>query len=209
MKINTHYLQIIAKILTEKLRRWKNYLPVINLILLVSFLGMVGISVLLVYKPPEDTIKRSDFIEKAPDNKKQLTFLDKDKKTIDDYETLLSNNPFSQDRSDWRPSEKKIKTATAKRDPLPKKEEPIPKVEEQKPKGNPKPIKLFGILILGDVKKALILNPDREKNKSAYIFIEEGESIVDYKVKNIEKDRIKLDWYGQEHVVVMRANIRK
>jgi hypothetical protein len=209
LKINTHYLQIIAKILTEKLRRWKNYLPVINLILLVSFLGMVGISVLLVYKPPEDTIKRSDFIEKAPDNKKQLTFLDKDKKTIDDYETLLSNNPFSQDRSDWRPSEKKIKTAIAKRDPLPKKEEPIPKVEEQKPKGNPKPIKLFGILILGDVKKALILNPDREKNKSAYIFIEEGESIVDYKVKNIEKDRIKLDWYGQEHVVVMRANIRK
>ena len=209
MKINTNYLQIIAKILTEKLRRWKNYLPVINLILLVSFLGMVGISVLLVYKPPEDTIKRRDFIEKAPDNKKQLTFLDKDKKTIDHYETLLSNNPFSQDRSDWKPSEKKVKTATTKKESLPKKEEPKPKVEEQKPKGNPKPIKLFGILILGDVKKALILNPDREKNKSAYIFIEEGESIVDYKVKNIEKDRIKLDWYGQEHVVVMRANIRK
>lgn len=106
------------------------------------------------------------------------------------------------------PQKKKSKPQPQREIPCLKKKNPYRKLKN-KNQGNPKPIKLFGILILGDVKKALILNPDREKNKSAYIFIEEGESIVDYKVKNIEKDRIKLDWYGQEHVVVMRANIRK
>lgn len=207
VKINTQHLQAAAKSLAEKARHWKNYLPVINLVLLISLLGMVAICVLLIYKPQEEMIKRVEFVEKALDNGKQLTFLDKDKKTINHYETLLSNNLFSRDRNDWRPVEKK--KITPKKNSSPKKEESTPKEEEQKPKGHPKPIKLFGILILGDVKKALILNPDREKYKSAYVFIEEGEEIVDYKVKSIEKDKIKLDWYGEEHIFVMRANIRK
>ncbi|MCF6149079.1 MAG: hypothetical protein E3K37_10505 [Candidatus Kuenenia sp.] len=207
-KLNTQYLQAVAKNLGEKVRHWKNYLPIINLVLLASLLGMAGVCVHLVYKPREDTIKREELVEKALDNRKQFTFLEKEKKAIDHYETLLSNNPFSQDRDDWKPVEKKNRIP--KKDLSPKQVEPAaPKAEEQKPKGHPKPIKLFGILILGDVKKALILNPDRQNNESAYIFIEEGEEIVDYKVKNIEKDRVKLDWYGEEHIVVMRANIKK
>ncbi|MBM4054298.1 MAG: hypothetical protein FJ264_06445 [Planctomycetes bacterium] len=211
VKINTQYLQTVAKSLAEKMRRWKNYLPLINLVLLAGVLGMVGVCVLLVYKPQMETVKRAVVPEKTTDDKKQLAFLDMEKKNIDHYETLLSNNPFSQDRNDWKPVEKKKKDTKAD---SPSKEEAVSvpasaKTEEQKPKGSPKPIKLFGILILGDVKKALILNPDTTINKDAYIFIEEGAKIVDYKVKKIEKDKVKLDWYGEEHIVVMRANIRK
>ena len=64
-------------------------------------------------------------------------------------------------------------------------------------------------MILGDIRKALIENPDKTKNKNNFIFIEEGEEVAEYKVKNIEQDQVKLDWYGEEHIVNMRSNIKK
>ena len=58
-----------------------------------------------------------------------------------------------------------------------------PEENQQKPKGTPKKITLRGIMILGDTRKALIENPDKTKNKNNFIFIEEGEEVVEYKVK--------------------------
>ena len=46
-------------------------------------------------------------------------------------------------------------------------------------------------MILGDIRKALIENPDQTKNKKPFIFIEEGEEIAEYKVKETEQDQIK------------------
>jgi hypothetical protein len=131
--------------------------------------------------------------------------LDAAPKPINQYELILSNNPFSPNRTAWAPPETKA---------VPKhlEEEIVQSGENQqqkKPRGTPKKITLRGILILGSTKKALIENPDQTKNKKPFIFIEEGEEIAEYKVKNIEPDQIKLDWYGEEQVVVMRSNIKK
>ena len=58
-------------------------------------------------------------------------------------------------------------------------------------------------------QKALIENPDTTKNKNPFIYIEEGDEVAEYKVKSVEEEQIKLDWYGEEQVIVLRSNIKQ
>jgi len=201
--INTKSLWLVIETFGKKVKRWKHYLPIINLILFMVVIGLAIICVLLVYYPPENTIKSEKYGEEIPAKNNVLPPLDMDTKPINNYELILSNNPFSPNRTAWAPPE--TKTGSKHH------EEGIPQpIENQpKPRGAPKKITLRGILILGNTRKALIENPDQTVNKKPFIFIEEGEEIAEYKVKNIEPDQIKLDWYGEEQIVVMRSNIKK
>lgn len=181
-------------------------MPIINIVLLISVVGLSIVCVLSVYYPPESTVKSDRDKDGIPFKMKRLPALDKDTKSLDYYELVLSNNPFSPDRTALVSAESKTDTKTdtkheASAAPL--------AVAEQKPKGTPKNIKLVGILILGNTRKALIENPDRAQNNKPFIFLEEGEEIAEYKVKNIEPDQIILDWYGEEKIFVMRSNIKK
>ncbi len=201
---STKSIVLVLETFVKKARLWKHYLPVINLVLLTGVISLAFVCVLLVYHPPENTLKLEKYREESPVRHNPLPPLDAGVKPIDYYELILSNNPFSPNRTAWNPPE-------AKKDV--KREAEVAQVQpaenQQKPRGTPKKITLRGILILGNTRKALIENPDQTKNKKPFIFIEEGEVIAEYKVKNIEQDKIKLDWYGEEQIIVMRSNIKK
>ena len=202
VNINIKSLQYVIEAFGKKIKQWKHYLPIINLALLIGVASLAIICVLLVYHPLENITKPEKHLEETLLKKKPLVPLSIDNKTADYYERMLSNNPFSPNRTAWIPPETKtdskqeVVTAQSAQN-------------QQKPKGTPKKITLRGVMILGDIRKALIENPDKTKNKNNFIFIEEGEEIAEYKVKNIEQDQVKLDWYGEEHIVNMRSNIKK
>ena len=202
INLNIKSLQPLIETFGKKVKQWKHYLPIINLALLIGIAGLAIICVLLVYHPPENITKPERLTEETLFKKNPLTPLAVDSKSVDYYELMLSNNPFSPNRTAWNPPETKTDS---------KQEEGAAQSIEnqQKPKGTPKKITLRGIMILGDTRKALIENPDTTKNKKPFVFIEEGEEIAEYKVKNIEQDHVKLDWYGEEHIVIMRSNIKK
>ena len=204
VNINIKSLQLFIENFGKKIKQWKHYLPIINLALLIGVASLAIICVLLVYRTPENITKPEKHIEETLLKKKPLVPLSIDNKTADYYELMLSNNPFSPNRTAWNPPQTKTNS---------KQEEGAAQSTEnqQKPKGTgtPKKIALRGIMILGDTRKALIENPDQTKNKKPFVFIEEGEEIAEYKVKNIEQDQVKLDWYGEEHIVIMRSNIKK
>jgi len=204
VNINIKSLQLFIENFGKKIKQWKHYLPIINLALLIGVASLAIICVLLVYRTPENITKPEKHIEETLLKKKPLVPLSIDNKTADYYELMLSNNPFSPNRTAWNPPQTKANS---------RQEEGAAQSTEnqQKPKGTgtPKKIALRGIMILGDTRKALIENPDQTKNKKPFVFIEEGEEIAEYKVKNIEQDQVKLDWYGEEHIVIMRSNIKK
>lgn len=207
VSVNTKAIWFALETFGKKVKQWKHYLPIINLVLFIGVVSLAVICVLLVYYPPENSIKPEKYLKEIPEKNNVLPSLHTDNKPINNYELILSNNPFSPNRSAWAPPETKISSKQH--------EEGTPQVVPQpienqsKPRGTPKKITLRGILILGNVKKALIENPDQTVNKKSVIFIEEGEEIAEYKVKNIEPDQVKLDWYGEEEIVVMRSNINK
>lgn len=202
ININTKALQIVIETFNKKVKRWKYYLPMFNLILFIGVTSLAIICVLLVSYPQRNTIKSEKYGEEISLKKISLPPLLTDTKTINYYEPILSNNPFSPSRTRWNPPEIKMNSIP---------EEGIVQsvVNQQKPKGTPKKITLQGILIIGNTRKALIENPDKMNNNKPFIFIEEGEEIAEYKVKSIEPDQIKLDWYGEEQVIVMNSTIKK
>jgi len=205
INLNIKSLQPVIETFGKKVKQWKHYLPIINLALLIGVAGLAIICVLLVYHPPESITKPEKHTEETLLKKTPLTPLSVDNKAADYYELMLSNNPFSPNRTAWNPPETKKDTTKAEESAA----QLTDATAQQKPKGTPKKITLKGIMILGDTRKALIENPDQTKNKKPFIFVEEGEEVAEYKVKNIEQDQVKLDWYGEEHIVVMRSNIKK
>ncbi len=74
--------------------------------------------------------------------------------------------------------------------------------------GKPKKIILHGVVIAGDIKKALINNPLKGVVKKKTIYIEEGDELEGYKVTSIERDRIKLDWHGEEIIVMLYSGLK-
>jgi len=89
-----------------------------------------------------------------------------------EYELLVKKNLFSQDRAES----------------LPKEPEPEPKVEELSIEA--KKIKLYGVVMMGDYKSALITNsagsPEDQKNK----WIKIGDMIGEINVTDIRKDSV-------------------
>lgn len=192
----------------KKVKQWKHYLPVINLFLLIGVVSLAIVCVLLVYYPSVTSMKPDKEEESISGANAPLPPLRTDARPIHDYDPIVSNNPFSPNRTGWAPPE--AKTEPTMPGSIPPEEGGGQPVEDQpKPRGTPTKITLRGILILGNIRKALVENPDQTSNKKPFVFIEEGEEIAGYKVKNIEPDRVKLDWYGEEQIVVMRSNIKK
>jgi hypothetical protein len=82
--------------------------------------------------------------------------------------------------------------------------------EELKQKGlSEKPIKivLHGIVMAGDIRKAMISNPLAGDSNKKTLYVEEGEEIEGYKVTSIEPDQIRLDWQGEEIIVTIHSGL--
>jgi hypothetical protein len=115
-----------------------------------------------------------------------------------DYNIISAKNAFSPQRKEWV-----VKVAIPK---------PIGSVKKRISKkkslsGKPKKIVLHGIVIAGDVKKALIKNPMTGVSKKKTLYVEEGEEVEGYVVTSIESDQIRLDWQGEEIIVKLYAGV--
>ena len=213
---NTKSLNIVFATIGKKIIRWKYYLPIINLILFFSVVGFAGICILFIYNPPEQMPSRVRH-EESSLAVKPLPLLSIDAKPLDTYELIMLNNPFSSTRTPWISAETSVmapkteaKTDTGREEGEGGGEEiEQTAVSQQKHAGSGPKISLQGILIFGSNKKALIENPDRSKSDKQFIFVGEGEDIGGYKVKSIEQDQVKLDWYGEEVILVMRSTQNK
>lgn len=113
-------------------------------------------------------------------------------KSKEDYGVISARNIFSPERKEW------ITNATVKK--VVNMGKKTNRKKKSKSKG-PRKIMLYGIIIAGDIKKALINNPIRGAGRNRTLYVEEGDEVEGYKVKSIESDQIKLDWQGEEIVV--------
>lgn len=117
---------------------------------------------------------------------------DTDKNDNRNFDIVSSKNIFSATRKEWVTKPKVPKIPPAARKKFERKREP------PKP---PRKIVLYGIIMAGKVKKAMISNPQAGVRNKKIVYIEEGEDIEGYKVKSIEQDKIILDWQGNEMVL--------
>ena len=109
-----------------------------------------------------------------------------------DFDIVSSKNIFSAARKEWVTKPKVPKNLPITKKIIERKKEP------PKP---PRKIILYGIIMASDVKKAMINNPQVGVRNKKTIYVEEGEDIEGYKVKSIEKDKIILDWQGNEMIL--------
>jgi hypothetical protein len=127
----------------------------------------------------------------------------------EDFSVIAERNVFSSKRKEWvvkavipkaskLDRKKKIKSGLAKKSLARKKALA----------GKPKKIILHGIVMAGGLKKALINNPLKGVSKRKTIYVEEGEEFEGYRVTSIEKDRITLDWHGEEIVIMLYSGLK-
>lgn len=117
----------------------------------------------------------------------------------DAYTIITKRNIFSPQRKEWVVKAIKLK--------------PVDLAKKRKPKkkaftGKPKKIVLHGIVIAGNIRKALINNPMTGVIKKKTLYVEEGDELDGYKVISIESDRIRLDWHGEEIVVMLYSGVK-
>ena len=120
------------------------------------------------------------------------------------FSVIAERNMFSHDRKEWI-----VKAVIPKTLKFDKKKQAKKKLAKKKAlAGKPKKIILHGIVIAAGVKKALIDTPLRSVSKKKTLYIEEGDKLVGYTVTSIEKDRIKLDWNGEEIVITLYSGLK-
>jgi hypothetical protein len=194
---------------------------VANLTLLGVVIILAMASVLIYYLMPiTDISELSKMIEvqkvkiildtESPDP--ETVDIDSKKEEVikkEDFSVIAERNLFSRERKEWvvkavipKASElgrkKQVKSGLAKKALARKKAFA----------GKPKKIILHGIVMAGGLKKALINNPLKGVSKRKTIYVEEGEEFEGYRVTSIEKDRITLDWHGEEIVIMLYSGLK-
>jgi hypothetical protein len=183
----------------------KYLLSLINLILICIIIILCIVSIVLFSLPPAKEISTTlkvtgnqyDNTVFSGDNPIDAIFSKGEKQANVDYSIIPAKNIFSPDRKEWvtkvvipKPSERPIKPPEKK--PLPRKTTKFI---------------LHGIVITGNIKKALINNPMPGLNKKRTIYVEEGDEIEGYRVTSIESNLIRLDWHGEEIIVELYSGL--
>ena len=106
-----------------------------------------------------------------------------------DYSDVVQKNIFSMDRREFVPKAVDV-------DSLP----------EEKMQNEPAPLEtkqvtLFGVMFVGDFKKALV--NDQHDRENPQKWVREGDLVADYRITQIEKDRIILSRAGKLHTVLL------
>lgn len=112
-----------------------------------------------------------------------------DKAHDETYTVIADRNIFSPQRKDWV-----VRAVIPKPAESAENKHVMNKVLTEKPKK----IILHGIVIAGNIRKALI-------NKMLYV--EEGEEVEGHRVTSIESDLIRLDWQGEEIIVPLYSGL--
>ncbi len=136
--------------------------------------------------------------------------VDSKKEKVMEYESfsvIAERNLFSHERKEWVVKAVIPKASEIKK--LAKKDMQKKSLAQKKAlAGKPKKIILHGIVMAGVLKKALINNPLRGVSKKKTMYVEEGEELEGYRVTSIEKDRIRLDWHGEEIVIMLYSGLK-
>lgn len=134
-------------------------------------------------------------------------FFDKKPQPLSSYESLVSQNLFSQERSEIIPPEKEpVKELPPEPKPEPEPEteagpEAVPTVEAVKIQGTT--IVLHGVLLLDDYKTALITNPLKKEEERDNKWVKVGEKLANLKIDAIEPDRIILRDKNKRFIVLL------
>ncbi|MGR3178410.1 MAG: hypothetical protein ACUZ8E_10180 [Candidatus Anammoxibacter sp.] len=174
---------------------WKDYLPITNMALFGAVVILSGIIIAMLFLP---------ILHLKPGKLDKETLIDADKTLlvsrkyiapdVNEFDSIGDKNIFRSSRTDWKVS---IPT-----EPLPEKEEKIViKKKTPKPKIKPEKIKLSAIVVFGDTRVALVENMDKSKNKEKFIYVKEGEELAGYTVKSIERDKLIIEWNGEESII--------
>lgn len=119
------------------------------------------------------------------------------------YTIITEKNVFSPQRKEWV-----VKAIIPKPSELAKKDQAKQELAKKKALAvKPKKIILQGIVISGDIRKALINNPLTGVSNKKTLYVQEGDDLEGYKVTGIESDRIKLDWQGEEIIVPLYSGL--
>lgn len=178
----------------------KYLLSLINLALIgiVVILG-ITITVLYFFAPGMDILKDSkeanslDNENIVADTKSiESIFSEGKNKQSEDYSIISTKNIFSAQRKEWDV----VASKTSPSDAF-KKKTPMKKKAPKKPTK----FLLYGVIIAGDIKKALVNNTSKGRGRKKAVYIEEGDEIEGCKVVSIEADQITLDWQGEEIIV--------
>ncbi len=184
----------------------KYLLCVINyaLICVVIILSIISASIYF-FMPLIDEAKLSRVVDIQEDNALldiksiDVDFSEEDRQTDGNYTIISTKNVFSPQRKEWV-----VKAIIPKSVKSVKKRSPKRKTLARKPKK----IILHGVVIAGDIKKALIKNPMTGVKNKKTVYVEEGEEIEGYMVTSIEPDQIRLDWQGEEIIVKLYTGVK-
>ena len=184
----------------------KYLLFVINIILLCIVIILFIVCASLYFLAP---VKNVLATFKVNDSKEAFdTFTDsnsivemytkREKQGNGDYGIITSENIFSPERKEWFAKVSIQKTVKVKKKKVASK--------RALPRKTRKFI-LYGIIIAGDVKKALINSTLRGGSKKRTMYVKEGEEIEGYIVTSIESNHIKLHWQGEEIIVELYSGV--
>lgn len=184
----------------------KYLLSLINLILICIIIILCIVSIFLFFLPPAKVILTTHkMIENQDDNTVftasnpiDMIFSKEEKLSDEDYSIISTKNIFSPDRKEW------ITKAPIQKTPKVKKEKLLKKPPLAR---KTKKFILYGIIITGNIKKALIKNPTPGLTRKTTLYVEEGDEIEGYKVTSIESNRIRLDWHGEEIIVELYSGL--
>ena len=177
------------------------YVANLALICIVIMLSIVSVSIYF-FMPALDVSVLSEKVniqEAEEALPVDVESFDVEGKKVDAYAVIAKKNVFSPQRKEWV-----VKAVIPNPSELAKKKKPARrKVRAAKPRK----IVLHGIIMAGDMRKALISNPLTGVSKKKTLYVEEGEEIEGYKVISIESDQIRLDWQGEEIIVTIYSGL--
>jgi len=108
------------------------------------------------------------------------------------YQVVVDKNLFSPERKGPEPGPEGEKVKE------PDKEEKLP--------AN---ILLYGVVVTGNYRKALLTNPDRSKDKRQFVWVSVGDTLGDYKLADIQSEKVFLEKGGKRYEVSLYAGKKR
>lgn len=126
-------------------------------------------------------------VERAPEKKMVAISLPPDSS----FAPIVEKNLFSPDRKE--PVVEQEPAAGPKED-----------ITELKIPG--KKVALYGVVLVEDIRKALITNLEKKGKEREFVWIREGEIIGNFKVARIEKDKVFLEENGRQYEIALYSD---
>ncbi len=163
-------------------------------IILVIFILFEGMSIIRLWNSEKSfqTIEKIKKIKQKP--LKTIRLHQLNELPLSAYTDSVKKNLFSEKRTEYTPE--KIKSE-------PKKEvKGNVKKDPEIKKLNTSKILLFGIILMEDIKKALVSDVDKTSDRPS-IWVEQGDSIDGFLIDSIEKDRLIVSNSGEKFSILL------